>query len=227
MHNPATSFIYPTASTVTCYIDGVLMDQVYQIQYKETINRAPIYGYNDTYFSNIAEGRRLISGVLVVNFISPLYIEAIGNQKQLFIENLLDKKSNNLSNQELPTYSDKEARIGYLASLINDKNLSKQEIKDKLKESVLNKKNILNNSSQENPLLELYRQKSPMRTLQGNMNRFIDIYYGQFTEGIRFTNVIFTDVSQTISQAGAEGSSDPLYEIYSFIAREKQIISRT
>lgn len=55
----------------------------------------------------------------------------------------------------------------------------------------------------------------------------IDIYYQdpKFTTWLaRFTNVYFTDISQQVSQAGAEGSSEPLYEIYSFIASKREIV---
>ena len=37
-------------------------------------------------------------------------------------------------------------------------------------------------------------------------------------------SVEITDVSQTMSAAGAEGSSDPLYETYEFIAKRRTII---
>ena len=36
-------------------------------------------------------------------------------------------------------------------------------------------------------------------------------------------DVEVTDVSQTMSAAGADGSSDPLYETYEFIARRRTI----
>lgn len=55
----------------------------------------------------------------------------------------------------------------------------------------------------------------------------IDVYYQDprfVTWFQRFSNVYFNDVSQQISQAGAEGSAEPLYEIYSFMASKRETI---
>ena len=54
----------------------------------------------------------------------------------------------------------------------------------------------------------------------------IDLYYQDpdFVNWyVTFNNVYFTEVSQSASQAGAEGSSEPLYEIYQFIASDRKI----
>jgi hypothetical protein len=71
------------------------------------------------------------------------------------------------------------------------------------------------------------RQKqmdSPMSLSRENLD--MDVYYQDPALQrwyIRFNKVHFNEVSQVISQAGAEGSSDPLYEVYSFIASDKVI----
>ena len=67
----------------------------------------------------------------------------------------------------------------------------------------------------QSPLLERTMSKA------GNT---MDVYYHDpeyvpwFT---RFEQVEFFDISQQISQAGAEGSSEPLYEIAQFMAKSR------
>lgn len=58
----------------------------------------------------------------------------------------------------------------------------------------------------------------------------LDIYYTSPNDAnwfTRFHNVFFTEVSQTASQAGADGGAEPLYEIYQLIASRKEIIRYT
>jgi len=208
------SQIYPTASSVTCYINGgIQLDQLYQIQYKEVVDKSPIYGYNDVYFGNMARGRTFVNGVLVFNFISP---ETTNNIASVLLDNTKNYSKNLSIN--LPDLVDRKARVEYISSILSKENRglgTKEELRLQL-----NKNNKVDVSTVS------FKEKSNI--LQENTEAlYLDIYYGQNPVGIRFNNVFFTDVSQSISQAGSEGSSEPLYEIYSFIARERKIITRT
>lgn len=71
------TFLYPTASTTAIFINGYHVEQAYQIQYKENVNKVPIYGYSDYTYSKIAVGRTLVQGILVLNFVSPGYLSAV------------------------------------------------------------------------------------------------------------------------------------------------------
>lgn len=226
MYNPRKTYIYPTASSVAGFLDGYHVDQLYQIQYKESNNLLPIYGYNDKFFSSVAQGKYLVQGVIVINFITPLYLNNIltlptGTE---FVLNTNDRigtlgtvndiaeKYNRRLSTELPpngTLAERKARAEYLANAVGKNKLQSKTLKDKL---------FLQNTKQTN-----YKRTFESSILKNKPNLNLDVFYGDASNGIRFTNVYFTEVSQIISQAGSEGSSEPLYEVYSFIAREKQI----
>lgn len=226
--------IYPTASTIAVFLNGYHVEQGYQLQYKESLSKTPIYGYNDTKFSKVAYGRQMVQGILVVNFLFAGYLNTIldtlyngrGNAyvPKLYNysfgkkgEDLKDKLITDIQGQlrtELPTMAtaeDRSARASYIASLL-EKNENMEVVKKALENEFLTTPEGLKH------LL------SPIEIQ--NEGATLDIYYQDpsFSSWfVRFENVHFYEVSQANSQAGAEGSSDPLYEIYSFIASNKII----
>jgi hypothetical protein len=74
---------------------------------------------------------------------------------------------------------------------------------------------------------DFQKDQSPgMLSNQVDSGLQLEIYYTNPRKSIYYvtlTNVQITDVSQQISQAGAEGSAEPLYEVYQFIAAERNI----
>lgn len=239
------TFIYPTASTVAVFVNGLHIDQAYQIQYKESANKIPIYGYNDHKFTKVVKGRQAVSGALVLNFVFPGYLNMVlDKQRQIknkapaalynagvadsvISQDVLEEDISVLLRTELPPNTDatsRTARAEYIAELI-----SKPKTKSKTKQSLFNL--FTQDSPDSNiPLESPFRievEKNMLSPIEQDNNGInIDIYYQdpQLSDWyLSFKNVHFYDVSQAISQAGAEGSSDPLYEVYSFMAREKII----
>ncbi len=226
MYNPKKTYIYPTASSVAGFLDGYHIDQLYQIQYKESNNILPIYGYNDRFYSTVAHGKYIVQGVLVINFITPLYLNNIlslttGTE---FVLNTNDKitglgdvnavaeKFNRNLKTELPpngSLDERKARASYLANLVGKNKKQSTKLKQVMHQQTTKETN--------------YKRSFESSILKNKPNLNLDVFYGESSNSIRFTNVYFTEVSQIISQAGSEGSSEPLYEVYSFIAREKQI----
>jgi hypothetical protein len=240
------TFLYPTASTTAIFINGYHVEQAYQLQYKETVNKIPIYGYSDYTYSKIAVGRTLVQGIMVVNFISPGYLTAVletlprdltnipkklrnynltpqGNQ--LLINKEVEDVKNELST-ELPQMDVPKERAEYIASILESKGFSnkKTALKDAMWELFTRQdsngiEKVLGNS------ITRKEQKSSI-SMTDNQDLILDIYYQDPKYAlwwVRFNKVHFYETSQTISQAGAEGSSDPLYEIYPWIASEKII----
>lgn len=224
--------LYPTASTVAVFLNGIHIDQAYQLQYKENINKVPIYGYNDPYYSKIAYGRALVQGLLIINFTFPGYLNTVLDESyekaNSFIPRLYNysydrKQDNILTNNvekelgtELPPNGSPEeraARAEYIANLI-----SKKETKEVTKKAL---ENLFTPAQIGSGLDNI---DSPLALIKDNT--ILDVYYqdpAYQTWFIRFENVHFNELSQSISQAGAEGSSDPLYEIYNFISSKKTI----
>lgn len=240
------TFLYPTASTTAVFINGYHVEQAYQLQYKETVNKIPIYGYSDYTYSKIAVGRTLVQGIMVVNFISPGYLTAVLETLPKDLTNipkklrnynltpqgkqlLLNKEVEDMKNElrtELPQMDAPKERAEYIASILESKGFSnkKKDLKDAMwqlftKEDAGGLEKVLGNS------ITRKEQKSSI-SMTDSQDLILDIYYQDPKYAlwwVRFNKVHFYETSQTISQAGAEGSSDPLYEIYPWIASEKII----
>lgn len=247
------TFIYPTASTVAVFVNGLHIDQAYQIQYKESANKIPIYGYNDHKFTKVVKGRQAVSGALVLNFVFPGYLNMVldkqrqvkskapaalynaGVADSVISEESLEENIAVLLRTELPPNTDatsRTARAEYISELIS-KPETKEATKKKLfklfgsQDQDLDPGTPLDTTLGDGlsaPSRRETKMLSPVEQENDGIN--IDIYYQdpQLSDWyLSFKNVHFYDVSQAISQAGAEGSSDPLYEVYSFMAREKII----
>jgi hypothetical protein len=241
------TFLYPTASTTAVFINGYHVEQAYQLQYKESVSKIPIYGYSDYTYSKIALGKTLVQGILVLNFISPGYLSAVletlpkdytSPPKKLRnygfskagSQLLANKEVEDIKNElrtELPQMDAPKERAEYIASILQSKpgfSDTKLNIKDAIwslftKEDKFGLDNVLGNSA--------VRKEQPSSiSITQNQDLVLDIYYQDPKYAlwwVRFKKVHFYETSQTISQAGAEGSSDPLYEIYPWIASEKII----
>jgi len=240
-------YIYSTASTVAAFINGFHIEQAYGFNYKESIPKVPVYGYNDYEFSKVLRGKGIVQGMLVVNFVFPGYLSAVlTNRNDVYnpkyntnlgqlgpsTDKGFQERLFNQLQSELPANSDaanKKARAEYIANMITRNGASDEEI-GKVRDAV---SRFISPSpttyySAEQVRKSSYVINSPLiadsKAAKGND---LDIYYQDpdlSTWFVRFNNVHFTDVSQSISQAGAEGSSEPLYEIYEFIAKSKEII---
>jgi hypothetical protein len=243
-------YIYSTASTVAAFLNGYHIEQAYGFNYKESVPKVPIYGYNDYEFSKAVRGKGIVQGILVLNFVFPGYLSAVlSYRKDTYLPKLykydlpggkgeyLPSTEKQVQEQilaslqtELPANSgeaSKRARAEFIANLIAKNNpKSRKQTKDALSRFFKINPNDASNSLN----VRSYSNKinSPLiANSEPTAGNQLDIYYQDpdlATWFVRFSNVHFTDVSQNISQAGAEGSSEPLYEIYEFIAKNKEII---
>lgn len=233
--------LYPTASTVAIFLNGYHVDEAFRIDYRESANKIPIYGYNDYEYQKVAYGRKLVQGLLILNFTYPGYLTTVLNSRSdAYVPSLynysisptsLSTKNDsqrNLYNQfstELPANdpTGKEARAQYIASLISRK---------KTPEDVTNTKEALRkffDQTAEDPF-ELRGDRpdiNPLdiksKTKAGNQ---IDVYYQDpkfINWFVRFHNVHLNEVSQQMNQAGADGSSEPLYEVIQFVSKKREI----
>jgi hypothetical protein len=199
--------------------------------------KIPIYGYNDYSFTKIARGKGIVQGLLVLNFVFPGYLNTvIENPRNGFVPKLYNYKLQGRRDSEdravgqgvteqlrteLPgnsTTEEKQARAEFIAGILTQNNRNSREaVSDALYGFFSDEELVADTGTNANqsPLL------SENLTDIGN---YLDVYY-QDPENVtwftRFENVHITDVSQQISQAGAEGSSEPLYEIYQWMAKNK------
>lgn len=231
--------IYPTASTTAIFLNGIHVDEAYGFNYKENIPKVPIYGYNDYEFTKVARGKGIVQGVLLVNFVFPGYLSFVLNRRldsyvpRLYNYNITtDSPSSSAQHgedlskriaTELPANSDpasRAARADYIASLLVTKGGegNRERVKKALNGHFTEVENdSFNSTTIPNPLT------MPSAATNGNQ---LDVYYMDPAYAawfVRFNNVEFGEVSQQVSQAGSEGSSEPLYLIYQFIAKNVEI----
>src|SRR5688572_10366885 len=86
------SYIFPTASSISVFLQGFHLELAYQLQFKENQSQVPIYGYNDFIFTKTARSRKFIDGILVLNFTFPGYLnvvlDTLYNDKSAYIPRL-------------------------------------------------------------------------------------------------------------------------------------------
>lgn len=94
----ATRF-YPTPSTCTYTLhkpnkysgghggEAMVVDDMYRVDFQRRVSHQPIYGYDDTQFGFVAQGKELVTGNMIINFRYPGYLRnlimalAIGAQQ--------------------------------------------------------------------------------------------------------------------------------------------------
>lgn len=73
---PQNTIGYVTAPQANIYLDGILIDECYDIQYHYREAKEPIYGYLDQHFNTIVKGTVLITGSLTINYKHDQYLSA-------------------------------------------------------------------------------------------------------------------------------------------------------
>ena len=70
---------YISAGDGEIYINNVLVDECYDLQYSYKEMKEPIYGYRSKYYSSVLPGTVLISGQFTINYIHDAYLYALLN----------------------------------------------------------------------------------------------------------------------------------------------------
>ena len=145
---------YPTPSTCTYTIhrpnkvsdnhggDAYVVDDMYRVDFQRRISHQPIYGYDDTKFSFVAQGKELVTGNMIINFRYPGYLRnlllavSIGAQQER--KQYLERIENATTRLD-----DKfaEGNIDYLADQIENAETSSEKLKALSNYMVLNRKN--------------------------------------------------------------------------------------
>ena len=241
----SNEYIFPTAATTTVYLNGLHVEHAFRVDWKEDSPRIPIYGYNDKYYSRVATGRSIVQGLLVINFIYSGYLYHVleqggipnvpadafkkGNLDYLkkgtyrkSIKNDLAKKIRNEVKLAEQANDPKNQKMEYIQQLFKERNRTPNEIA--LLKEVLRETHSLEDTAVEKQS-KLRTLSSPLENQAGDLQ--MDVYF-QDPERVlwrlNFRDVYFTSVSQQASIAGAEGSSEPLYEIYEFIASRRMLL---
>lgn len=71
-----TQRFYPSPSTVTYFINDVLIDDMFRVDFQRKVNYQPIWGYDSRKFDFIAKGKEIVTGNLIINYRYPGYLRA-------------------------------------------------------------------------------------------------------------------------------------------------------
>lgn len=236
--------IYPTASNVNVFINGIHIDQAYRVDYKDSLTKTPVWGYNDTVYSKALQGRAIVQGILVINYTFPGYLKAVladnavfGKNKDVNASNLWRKDTIETDEQkrliiESLTKSDsvteKSQRAADIAKSLFPNQFSEKS-PPKNNEDYLTDSQLVEEALKEQYLQGNIKKSDPLRMSKNELSYppvDMEVYFTEPATAswwLLYKGVEFTEVSQQISAAGQDGSSENLFEVYEFICKERQI----
>lgn len=65
---------YPTPGDVKIYIGAALVDDAYRVDYNEQNNKIPLAGYHQKHFVQVADGKVMVVGNIIIHFRFPGYL---------------------------------------------------------------------------------------------------------------------------------------------------------
>jgi len=226
--------LFPTAKNVHIALDGYHIDLAFRMDWKEDRPRIPRYGYNDRKYTRTIPGRTLIQGFLVTNFIAPNYLGIIKEEEAHIISEKAQDKVRNLIS-ELPDTTDltnRKARAEALGALLFPPSEREAAEKDDLFPPLhVRNKDIDPNKEIKETMIRTFIEGERLLSVPAMASPLdlsstytMDVYYndiGATPWHTTFYDVEFVSVSQSFSAAGAEGSSEPIYETYEFISNSR------
>jgi len=211
--------IYYTPCNVGIYIGGYKVSDAFRVDWDAKDSKTPLYGWADDTFSAVTNGRKIITGRLVINYRYPGYLASaisVFNTQKGSGRLPKDKAEKQQELKEFISLSSTE-RIKFLAK-VSAKDYGDNELGELARVSP---RGQFKTSLGEMPDgLEAYKQK-----------RSFDIFitYGDIEKEDHIETTIkdayIVGQSQVISASATGGgdvssSGSPIYEIYSFFAKE-------
>jgi hypothetical protein len=195
---------YYTPCNVGIYIGGYRLSDAFRVDWDARDSKTPLYGWADDTFKAVSNGRKIITGRLVINYRYPGYLTAAIAEYQNQQSPIDTRKINNDLNEFLSL--DTTDRVVYIAKIA-----AKNYGDDRLGEF---------RTAQDVSYSAAYKVKDTFDIL---------IAYGDIQEEDHIEVVIkdayIVGQSQVISASATGGgdvssSGSPIYEIYSFFAKE-------
>lgn len=213
---------YYTPCNVGIYIGGYKVSDAFRVDWDARDSKTPLYGWADETYSAVTNGRKIVTGRLVINYKYPGYLSTAITEftrGQNPINAAAVVKANDEFNQLREKSS--EERVKFLAQLAA-KNYGNNRLGSIATDPFMfpgydpnDMSTIVNNSR-----IEAYKQKNTFDILV----TYGDILKEQHIE-VTLKDAYIVGQSQTISASATGGgdvssSGSPIYEIYSFFAKE-------
>ena len=200
---------YYTPCNVGIYIGGYKLSDAFRVDWDARDSKTPLYGWEDDTFSAVTNGRKIVSGRLVVNYKHAGYL---ATAIDMFNQNIYPPRDDRKVVDDLKRYMelDTTERVKFLAHIAS-KNYGNTQLSDAAG---------ARGGSISSLAIEAYKQESTFDIL---------ISYGDITMDSHIETIIknayIVGQSQVISASATGGgdvssSGSPIYEIYSFFAKE-------
>lgn len=222
--------LYKSPVDTYIFVNDVWVEDVYRVDWDLKRSRVPIYGYDDVYYGQVAEGKQIITGTILVNFtdtsyftaaLRGLHLSGLGNQRKIDpydrIKNLKDRISKEI--EEAYKEDDEITRGKSLSRIMRFAR------KEGLQDYFVNFMRDLFKPVSSNRLTSLGFEDP----IDFNPRHFkLQIYYGHpSSRNVRireFRKCALMGEGQTISAAGApngdmSSSAQVILEVYPFIAQ--------
>ncbi len=207
---------YPTPAQVYLYAGGIWIDDAFRVEYRKVNEKVPLFGFDETEFSGVAKGHTLVTGNLIINHRYPGYLWTIIKEHLNQRVEVQDNPYVRLAHSLTGASADQRIEIIEQARQLN----KLQEVQSVLK-AITSGDAYGKISAIHDPVDTVFRDEN------GKHIPFsIKIYFDKPDFGVYHREIVdihFTGVSQAISAAAGGGDSSasgrPLFEVYSFFAR--------
>ena len=208
---------YPTPAQVSLFLEEVWVDDAYRVEFRKQNPKTPLYGYDEKYFSNVAEGQVIVSGNLVINYRYPGYLWNVIADRMTKIDPQVGAYVAFATDILRATPAQ---RIDMIREARQKGNI--EEVSSVM-QRLLGKKNW--GTVSKSPDLVNDMLKAPSNKYQPiNVKIYFDkpqkAWYHTMIEDVHFTGS-----SMTLSASGTYGgdssaSGQPIFEVYSFFAKD-------
>lgn len=212
---------YYTPCNVGIYIGGYKLSEAFRVDWDARDSKTPLYGWADETYSAVTNGRKIVTGRLVINYKYPGYLSAAIAEFTRG-QNPINEAEIVKANDEFDQLRGKssEERVKFLAQLAA-KNYGDDRLGTTTKDPFMSPNYDPNNFGNfGNYSVEAYKQKRTFDILV----TYGDILKEEHIE-VTLKDAYIVGQSQTISASATGGgdvssSGSPIYEIYSFFAKE-------
>lgn len=219
---------YNTPSTSTVYINGFKIDDIFRVDWSDKTGKTPLYGWGDTQYRTVANGREVVTGSLILHYRWPGYLfTALKNQGNgvngsITTDEDRDNLRTTLNNLKQGTV---ESRVQTLMKISEGGTPEEFD-----KHALLLQSLFMNDTLDQSGILIEKGKTLPPSQLPVSDGPFaINIVYGNpdsnsfYVEKI-IQGVHFLGETQVISASAAGGgdmssSGSPIFEVYTFLAR--------
>ena len=226
------SYLNPT--NVKVYIGRTLIDDAFRVDWQDRSAKTPLYGWADTEYRAVANGRRMVTGSLIVHYRYPGYLFTTISEGGSFKNEpqLAEEESYYRRNLHILSTATAEERAEILMKAAEAGDLKSLDSNTALLDTMFSDAGPLGIGvggieTPERSTSQRFDSPSNLDPRDVLVNMRI-VYKKPTLQGYYFEKILsgvqFVGESQTVSASASGGgdissSGSPIYEVYSFLAK--------